>query len=159
MIIDKVRERSLDSKFVLQKGNFIKKNMVLIKFWNEYNDEKRRLQQDSLQTNIETALKRKNILLKLKREKKAKMTKLKEQMRLEEKRIRKNKNLIRIWMALVQQRNAAKSSWNKFQAKKQYIRKCHLRFGVRVKFYYNYKKTSIKKAPTMDLRATRDVQT
>lgn len=42
MIIDKIRERIKDEKMRSQKDDFIKKNKVLIKYWNQYEYERRK---------------------------------------------------------------------------------------------------------------------
>lgn len=69
MVIDKVRERMKERRLLQQGDDFVKKNKVLTKYWNQYEFERRRKHQDSFQANLETALKRKELMLKFKREK------------------------------------------------------------------------------------------
>ena len=108
MVMDKVKERAISNKRKAQNDNFVKKNMYLIKFWNEYEFERRRRHQDVNQTNHETALKRKELILRFKREKVESLKRIKEQMKIEEQKKRRLINLITSWITIMQQHKAVK---------------------------------------------------
>jgi hypothetical protein len=81
MIVDQIRLKMKRSKMKTQGDDFIKKNKVLIKYWKDYEDDRRKRHQCSLQTNIETANKRKEIIMKFKREKYELITQMKAKLK------------------------------------------------------------------------------
>lgn len=115
MVIDEVRDRATSNRRKRQSDNFIKKNMYLIKYWNEYDYERRKKHHDSLQTNLETCLRRREIILKYKRERQDTIKRLKEQIREEARRRKKLTNRIAAWNMLMTQHKAAQTAIVKFQ--------------------------------------------
>ena len=115
MVIDEVRERATSNRRKRQSDNFIKKNMYLIKYWNEYDYERRKKHHDSLQTNLETCLRRREIILKFKRERQDTIKRLKEQIKEEAKKRKKLVNRIAAWNMLMIQHQAAQMAQNKYQ--------------------------------------------
>jgi hypothetical protein len=69
MVIDKVRERMKERKLKQQGFDFMKKNKILTKYWNQYEFERRQKHQDSLTANLQTVQKKRDFNLKCKREK------------------------------------------------------------------------------------------
>ena len=142
MVIDKVRERMKKRKQEHQADDFVHKNKVLIKYWNQYEFERRQKQHDSYQTNLETAKKRKEILLKYKREKKEIMLQMRTKQKEEEKQRKKINNLVHAWILLITQHKIVKLSSEIYDDRK-YIsmiknRKCFLNY--RIAFLWQYKK-------------------
>lgn len=84
MIVDQIRMKMRKAKMKTQGDDFIKKNKVLIKYWKDYEDERRKRHQCSLQTNLETANRRKEIIMKFKREKYELINQMKAKIKEEE---------------------------------------------------------------------------
>lgn len=157
MIIDKIRDRMKHNKMKVQGDDFVKKNKVLIKYWNQYDVERRRKHQDSLHTNLQTVLKRKEVIMRFKREKQEILVKMKEKLREEEMKRKKQSSIVRAWVAGIQTKNMLNFIHEKYIEKKQQYRSAHLQMTVHFKMNYSRKKRNLKKGPNLSYRMLRDV--
>lgn len=156
MVIDKVRDRMKDNRIRTQGDDFVKKNKVLIKYWNQYEYERRKKHQNSRETNLNTALKRKELMLRFKREKRDILQKMKEKIKEEADQRKKLMAQVKAWFVLITQHVGAKQSWKKLENKKLKVKNARQIARAQFRMYYIYKKNTRFKAPTLNLRVLRD---
>ncbi|CAI2369885.1 unnamed protein product [Moneuplotes crassus] len=160
MVIDKVRERMKKNKLKLQGNNFMKKNIALIKHWHEYKNEKRE-KVGFYHSNIENVQKKRDLILKLKREKKGIQVKEKEKLKEEERQIRKQQNLANSWYLLLAQskmKQHISTINNLFQSKMYEIRVEERKAFIKWRLRFVTSLYLKKRGETVEVRNFRDIK-
>lgn len=158
MIIDKLRDRLKHKNRQAQGDDYIKKNKVLIKYWNQYEQERRKKQHESFKNNLQTALARKEMMLKYKREKLDIDRKLKQEHKEREKHKVKRQLMSVAWITHMQKHTILKRIHKKFEVRACQIRNQRTEESCRARLYYMYRTICKQRGPDLDTRLTRNMQ-
>lgn len=155
MIIDKIREKIRKSKMRGQNDDFIKRNKILTKYWKDYEFERRKRHQDSLQTNLETALKKKELILRFKREKYELVNQMKVKVKEEALKHKKMVNKIVAWRIIMKQHQAVYKCNQMYSNKKEETIRSKAELSSYYRISRKYKQVAKKSGATLDTRKIR----
>ncbi|CAI2381041.1 unnamed protein product [Moneuplotes crassus] len=138
MVVDKVKEKMKKRNLNKQGDNFLKKNIALIKRWHEYNYEKRQ-KAEFTNLNIENAQRKKELILKYKRERKGIMDQEKLKVKEYERQQKKLQNLVHSWALLLAQSKMVSAVNGLFQSKlyMQHLQEQKEFISLRVNFVHH----------------------